>query len=721
MNSKLLPFFLVLLIASVPALAQDFRKMNFALAKKIQKKEIKNDSLNLLIQGDPSQLKADMNSLGGLFKYSAGDISAVRVPLKLLGLLAGKNYVKRMEARIPHIQLTSDSMRIKANVNPVYLGQFPLTQGYDGSGVVVGIIDTGIDYLNPDFQDSITGRTRLKYLWDQNFPTAANTPVYGYGQEWDSIQINLGQAESTKPAQFNHGTNSSGIAAGNGNHSPGHKYRGVAPKADIIVVALNFNSTLSTIITDAVDYIYSRAQTLGEPCVINLSLGDYYGSHDGLDLQAQMMNNMLTAQPGRAMAASAGNEGGQYIHLGYNLSLTDTNFTWFHLGTDSLIEIWADTLAFMNAKMSFGADKNTPAYSVRGNTKFISVNDNRGIIRLDTLFNPIGDRLAIIESNTVIQGNSFDITFHVLPDSNIYAYNWKMMFTGVGTFDLWADSLVYTALPTLHTFPPIAHYKMPDTLQTMLTSFQCLDNVITVANYDNKKTYIDALGVRVEPFPFMQAGKIERNSSIGPTRDGRLKPDIAAPGSLTMASSILTLVAFYDTVVPSFVEYDGYMRAGGTSASSPVVAGVAALYLQKYPTATAAEVKAAIVACPKTDAFTGNVPNNTWGYGKVDAFAALTSCLSGINTVKPDIVQFTIYPNPFTQETNIIYDFSESGIYTSAQLKVYDIVGKLIRTVNLTDKAARLTLNRGEIDSGSYFYKLLIDGKAVQSGKILVL
>jgi subtilisin family serine protease len=721
MRTKYLLLF-VIIIAVRSGLAQDLSKMNFRLAKKSQNKEFPDQSISVFIKGDIPKLRADIDQMGGRLNYAAGDIASVSLPIKNLSLLAGKNYVKRMEARPSRIQLTSDSMRIKANVNPVYLGQAPLTRGYDGTGVVVGIIDTGIDYTNPDFKDSLTGKTRLKFLWDQNLATAANTPpVYGYGQEWDSIQINAGQAESTNASQFNHGTNSTGIAAGNGNHSPGHKYRGVAPKADIIVVALNFNSTSATIITDAVDYIYTKAQAMAEPCVINLSLGDYYGSHDGQDLQAQMMNNMLIAQSGRAMVASAGNDGGQYIHLGYNLSAADTNFTWFQLGTDSLIELWADTNMFKNASMSIGADNIAQGYSSRGNTKYISVADNRGIIREDTIFSPSGNRIAIVESNTAIQGNTFDITFYVVPDSGMYNYNWRLSLTGSGAFDLWADSMIYTGLPSVHDFSAITFYKKPDTLQTILTSFQCLDNVITVGNYDNKKTYIDALGIRVEPFPYMQAGKIERNSSIGPTRDGRLKPDIAAPGSLTMASSELTLVAFYDSVVPTFVEYDGYMRAGGTSASSPVVAGVAALYLQKYPAATASEVRHAIIACPITDNFTGSVPNNIWGYGKVDAFAALTSCLSGINPLKPPIPKLVLYPNPFTEQTNIEYDFTAEGNYSSAQLKIYDLLGKLARTINLTEKFARITLDRGDLESGSYIYTLLIDGKMVQSDKLLVL
>jgi len=706
--------------------AQNFNKMNFHLADKSLKREWQDKTITVFIKGDSPQIEKDVIHSGGTVLYSAGDISVLKVSYGTLPFLSSKGYVQRIEAHIPHFKLMSDSMRIKANVNPVYYGQAPLPQGYDGTGVVMGVIDTGIDYSNPDFKDSLTGKTRVKFLWDQTYHKSSNTPLkYGYGQEWNNFQIDAGKAETTNNGGLNHGTSTCGISAGNGNYSPGRKYRGVAPKADLVVVALNFDTTLTSVITDAVDYIYGKADSMGEPCVINLSLGDYYGSHDGLDLQAQLMNNMLTAKNGRAMVASAGNGGSLYFHLGYTLT-GDTNFTWFNFTSnpsynDSVIEIWADTLNFKNAGMAIGADINSGNFNFRGKTKFITVADNKGIMRNDTLFNPSGNRIAVIESNTSLQGGSYDIVFKIIPDSSIGNYNWRLMLTGQGKFDLWNFELVSSGLPAASNFPAIANYKMPDTLQTMLSSFQCLDNVIVVGNYDNKKTYIDFNGNRQEPFASILPGGIDRSSSIGPTRDGRLKPDIAAPGAMTMASADLREVSYLDTAVPTFVEINGYIRAGGTSASSPVVAGVAALYLERYPAASFREVKTAITACPMVDSFTGIVPNTTWGYGKVDAFATLTNCVTGINPILTGSNSVSVYPNPFCESATISYDLSNFTNNITAEFAIYDVLGNLVRKIVLTEKAAKLTLEKENLESGCYFYKLLLDGQALQSGKLLVL
>ncbi len=733
MAKTLLTFFILIIFCS-PVFPQDsavsprdLRKLNFDLVKKAVDIRKQHQSADVFVKGDAAAVESEVLRLGGHLKYAAGDISFVSIPVRSLSLLALKPFVKRLEARIPRIILTSDSMRIKSDVNPVFLGQSPLTQGYAGDDVVVGIIDTGIDYTNSDFKDSVTGATRVKFIWNQTSPRSSNTPVkYGYGQEWDSVGINSGIANgiaSDDPTGGNHGTSTSGIAAGNGSHSPGHKYRGVAPAANLVVVALNFDTAYAGVITDAVDYIYGKAQLLGEPCVINLSLGELYGSHDGLDLQAQLMNNMISAQNGRAIVASAGNYGGEYYHLGYSLSASDTGFTWFNYaaaGSDSILEVWADTINFKNALFSIGADNITTGFSFRGNTAFLSVADNIGKLRTDTLYNALGNRIALVESNTSIQAATYDILFKVIPDSAIADYNWRLSLTGQGKFDLWSTEMISSGIPSTLHFPPIARYVLPDTQQTLLSSFQCLDNVIVVGNYDNKKTYIDILGQRQEPFPDILPGRIERNSSMGPTRDGRLKPDIAAPGSMTMATADLNYVAFWDTLNPTFVEQSGYIRAGGTSASSPVVAGISALYLQKNPEASAAQVRLAIIACPVTDSFTGSVPNLIWGRGKVDAFAALTECTAGINSLAASIVRFGIYPNPFRDEARIVYDFTQAPAYGSAEFILCDILGRVVRTIPLKDKAAQLSLQRGTLESGCYTCRLLMDGKTVQTNKLLL-
>jgi subtilisin family serine protease len=92
-------------------------------------------------------------------------------------------------------------------------------------------------------------------------------------------------------------------------------------------------------------------------------------------------------------------------------------------------------------------------------------------------------------------------------------------------------------------------------------------------------------------------GQIITNSSWGPTRDGRIKPDIAAPGSITLSAGQLSLMAIWQNQpnnVVKIAEGGFHFRDGGTSSSAPVVAGIAALYLEQNPTATAMQVKNAI-------------------------------------------------------------------------------------------------------------------------------
>jgi subtilisin family serine protease len=731
MKLNLLSLFAVAIITA-SSFAQQVSKMNFELARKVHNPAAQNELGSLLIKGNMEQIKEAVTEMGGKFKFSAGDIASINLQVKNIALLAKQKFVSRMEAYTPHISLMSDSMRIKANVDAVQTGQAPLPQGYDGSGVVVGIIDSGTDFTNPDFQDS-NGKSRIKYLWDQNKPTAANTPQpYNYGQEWTNTQIDLGQCTQTDVAHSGHGTNSSGIAAGNGNSTPGNKYRGVAPKADLIVVAFNFNNPSGSYIVEAVDYIYAKAQALGKPCVINLSIGDYYGSHDGQDLQAQQMNSLLTAANGRAMTASAGNDGGKHMHLGYTVSNTDTNFTWFkpnnyYWGGIAYMGIWGDQSNFSNIKFSVGADKVSPNYSFRGAIPFTNITPHIGVLGYDTIWNNLHQRIAVVESYGDVLGTANSMEYLVFPDS---AYNWRLSATGTGKFDLWAvdpsrsegTEMEYITIPTTVAFPPIAKYKLPDTLQTICSSFQCLDNIMTVANFDNRRTYVGYNNILQMPYPGIIPGGMDIGSSIGPTRDGRVKPDISAPGALTMTSGVESIMIGWQTTAPQNLDQTGVnVRAGGTSAAAPVVAGVAALYLQKNPTATAIQVKNAVHACPTVDAFTGaSLPNSVWGYGKVNAFTTLAGCTTGVYSPSGQ-TELRIYPNPFNEQTTISYDLSGFGNYSSAQLKVYDVVGKLVRTIALNDKTSRVTFNKEQLQNGSYFCNLLIDGKIIKSDKLLVL
>ena len=709
---KIFSIIIIYFLISVNSNAQS--KMNFSLAKKVQS----NSSLamDIFVKGNIEVIKQCVTAAGGRFKYAAGNIAAVNIPINEIGKLAKNKEIKRLEAYPPNLQILNDSMLSNTNILPVHSGQSPLTQTYDGTGVVVGFIDVSIDYTHGDFVDSL-GKTRIKYLWDQNQSNAANTPQpFNYGREWTNIGIDAGLATGQNvSSNGGHGTHVAGTAVGNGLASG--TYKGVAPKSDIIFVDINFNSYSSTILTDAIYYIFSKAQTMGKPCVINASLGTATGSHDGQDLSAQLIRNMLNQQPGRALAAAVGNDGSKFCHLGYNVGV-DTNFTIFKVSStgNCYLQLWADTTNLKNVNFAIGADKMTPSHSFRGRTKFEKFSTiNMGVDLWDTIKNSAGKRLALVEKYADLVGGSYSMEYLIYPDST--TYNWRLITTGAGKFDLWNYNIINNPLPSLATMPDSMYYKLPDNHQTMMSGFQCLDEVITVGWYTNRKSFVDFSGsvYTVNSTP----GAISASSSQGPTRDGRIKPDIATPGDFIISAVPQVLAA---TLGASSLSVDGkHVRNGSSSHACPIAAGVAALYLQKNPMAFAQEVQHAIVTCAKKDQFTGNnLPNNYWGYGKVDAFKTLTQCsIVGINEYNLiNQNQLSIYPNPSFTETIISVDISALKPTDKAELKIYNTIGELVKTIIINGTSTHFT---NSFYSGVYFCNLFINGNTISSQKLVVL
>ena len=239
-----------------------------------------------------------------------------------------------------------------------------------------------------------------------------------------------------------------------------------------------------------------------------------------------------------------------------------------------------------------------------------------------------GNTLATVETYLVQRGGQYLLQVHLqTPDSN--AYNFRFMTTGSGKFDVWSSSVLGTSnmvnsIPTVDQYPAIANYVLPDNDKHMVDSWACSDLVLTVANYQNETTYVDYYG-NTQTVPGTE-NDIALASSKGPTRDDRQKPDLAATGDITFSAAPLPILASFIAGTGDKLDPGGmHIRNGGTSMASPVVAGTAALYLQKCPQATAEEVNEAIRSTARVDAFTGQVPNNRWGHGKLDAFEALVT------------------------------------------------------------------------------------------------
>ncbi|MBV6405393.1 MAG: S8 family peptidase [Flavobacteriales bacterium] len=616
------------------AQAQQARPYGLQLEHFLRRPHRPGAAVDLLLRGERGPLAAAVHEAGGRVKAGTGDLLSVTVPVDRVRGLARNPTVRAIEFSMDRGRVLNDSMRVKNHVNEVHAGLPPLLQGYTGAGTIIGIIDSGLDLLHPDFLDSL-GHTRVLHYWDQtlNDSLALAPQPYGYGQAYDSAAINAGQC----PAEdqffyYGHGTTVAGTAAGNGRANGRHK--GVAPDADLIIVSSDFERpNWRAAVADAVQYILDHAAALGRPVVINASLGTYFGSHDGLDAAALLVDSMLNAAPGRAMVCAAGNSRTlPDYHLSYPVT-ADTAHTIFMTNYNSgfgvpaaYFELWADTADLNDVAFSLGADQWHTGYSLRRALgDWHRVQDLLGQPTADTLISDLGYHLGTVEYHAELRGGQYRMDVLVLePDSA--EYRWRFSTTGQGRFHVWSANELGSSRITDDLTPINGQndpmYRYPDTEMRTVDSWACSDKVVTVANYQNELAYTDYTNT-LQTFPGTE-GEISPSSSNGPTRDGRMKPDLASTGDITMSAAPLSWIQFLIANQPYKVDVGGYhIRGGGTSIASPVVAGTVALLFERCPNATWADVKDALIASARSDGFTGATPNTMYGHGKLDAFAAL--------------------------------------------------------------------------------------------------
>lgn len=618
--------------------AQDFSS-NISLQTKhwLRKHQTSNSTAHLLVQGEDSEVKQACKLVEGNFKYCRGNVCAVSIPAAAVMEFARQSGVGRIEGPGTNGLPLMDTAILVNRIADVHAG-IGLSQSYEGEGVIIGFIDDGIYFNHGDFlrEDSTT---RIRYIWDQNAASGVNSPApYNYGREWSWLDIDAGNCAHVEQGN-GHGTNVAGIAAGDG--STDSLFKGVAPKAEIIAVSINYNAQFLSNVADAADYIFKKADALGKPCVINTSLGTYVGGRDGKDLTSQLINNLLEERPGRALVAAGGNAREFDYHLGYSAG-ADTNFTWFNYNAANnwvAYEFWIDSVDLQGFHYSFGVNSDTN-FAQLGKSGWLDFQTT------DLLAQNMTTRTELIRQGSIVYGSAevaaekYQGTYHIvviirltpgIPSYRDLLYSLKI--TGSGRFDLWSDptltngsSMVNSNLPPVSLFPEIQFYKLPDNLSSIVSSWQCSDHVLTVGNFSNRARYLDA------DSNIFQTGEVPgalyRTSSLGPARGGMVKPDLAATGSTTLSTGNLDHIFQLINVGPneSFkVAYGGlHNRNGGTSMASPIVAGLVALYLEKEPNADWSEIKQVILQNTYQDNFTGAaLPDERWGYGKVDGISTM--------------------------------------------------------------------------------------------------
>ena len=519
-------------------------------------------------------------------------------------------------------RLLLDRSAVDADVVTIRRAVPPDFAGQSGVGVLVGAVDSGIDGKHADFRRP-DGSTRLVSVWDQ---TATGTPPHGftYGVEYGQAQIDAQPSKVTD--DFGHGTHVMGIAAGDGSATghgqPGFTYVGMAPEADLCMVKTDLSASG---IADGVNYIFQVAAARGEPAVVNLSIGTQEGPHDGtLDLDRLL--NALTG-PGRIIVAAAGNEGADHIHARVGLASGPQSMT---LSVPSYTpSSTANDDYFIVSSWYSAADQVSFTLTTPNGTVLGPVAPGDSLVGQATSSGYID-----IYNNTVSERGDHEIHFQVYDPSGSpppAAGSWTAHFTpgslgGSGIVDSYVEA------SSLGDGSVIAFWTAGYVFGGVINAPGDADSVICVGAHVTKQCW-PALDGSTRCFnPAPELGSIAIFSSQGPRRDGVQKPDLTAPG-MTVASSKTTTVLF----PPDEVTSDGtHIVFSGTSMSTPHVSGAVALLLSHRTHAqdSPSQVRSILEGSARADAFTGAVPNATWGYGKLDIAAALGPALS-LSVLRP--------------------------------------------------------------------------------------
>jgi len=556
---------------------------------------------SVLVQSQHDFSPADVQLLEtyGTVTTVAGPVAVVQISSAALAEISRLPFLIRIEKSYPlSVQLDKSVPDVGA---PQVWNEVkdPFGRNVTGAGVIVGFVDTGIDTTHPDFTFP-NGTTKILSVWDQTTP---GRPPSGFNYGFECTSADIQARTCPEKDTFGHGTHVAGIAASSGMATG--NYTGVAPGASIIFVKSGYSVcngdswTFDTNqILDGVNYMVKKAASLRMRLVVSLSLGGNIGAHDGTDPFELALDAFVKA--GTPVVVAAGNAAEDQDHIDGQISPgqnTTFQLEFKQTTTDVAIDVWYSSQDKIYATLHAPDGTSFPVQAVP-----------RGIT---TSFGQLNTTAA-----SFADGNELYMEVNSTNPLPLDGWSVSLVANQVhsqGLWNAWTDSSTCTFPGSV--FLQGNGYKI-DSQDTIGIPGTATD-VVTVGAYVTKTSWV-GMDQNTYGRTDIPVGGIASFSSLGPTRDGRIKPDIVAPGEV--------IVSARSSAVPQTQsDPDRYHRVlAGTSMATPHVAGTIALMLQYAPNLQTTSILGILRQTARLDSNTGLVVDGsaTWGFGKLDARTA---------------------------------------------------------------------------------------------------
>ena len=661
---------------------------------------------------------------GGVVWQKFGNgICAAFLPMDSLGVMEQSSNIMRMEAN-KLAELTNDTSATIIGVDKIWEGPSAtsqLPQAFTGKGVIAGVMDVGFDFTHPAFRHD-DGTSRIKWFWE---PFAENDSLSTgvLGKIYTSSEEVLAAQHSEDAFIANHGSHVLGSMAGDGLNG---RYVGMAPEADIIGAHAPLNSQsdeflerlevyLDGILGNELDSMYLQvgfgdvlylvelkkifeaADSIGEPCVVNWS----FGAPPSFYVDNTLFENVFSqlVGPGHIVLAAAGNDGDYFTYLkkdaGTPLSQdvywstnggeyftmnmrTEPDEPFFDFG---LAFEGVDSVITMNTEWAYEAALQGKVVYIANDQIYVQLKCSLGAMNklvYEILVAPQGEYAAAHTKDKMMKVHG-KIFIDYDPQAELMG-------------DIISSNYVL--------FSEETYYNARGCHQGTIGDFASMERVITVGAMHHRSHITNIAGEQNTTLEVAsEEGNLVSFSSCGPTMQGRIKPDVVAPGHNILS----VLNSFYSegseeeteaTVAPrtayKYNEFDkdyAMWSMSGTSMACPTAAGVIALWLQAKPDLTPEEILGVIARTsiqPEPD-FSGTDKNVYYGWGEIDAYAGLLDVLD-LATNVPELSRHQPAGVSFRLTGRTLYIDGADNV----KVTVYDLSGRPVLNTVVSNGAVEL-------------------------------